>query len=183
MPILVASETPWNKSGTLILQKPKQRLNILTESHIKLDQIHHIRSNWLDPIFFTPGDSHSKGLLILLHLNFEGVTEVDTDPTRRSVVFKVTPSNYIVFCVYVSSGLSTREQLARGRLVEGLQNYMKNKNEGNENKIILGDFNCTMDKMENDGRNKTLYIDVVSIMLCQKSSWIMDKFFWGHRLQ
>ena len=31
---------------------------------------------------------------------------------------------------------------------------MENKNEGNENKIILGDFNCTTDKMERDGRNK-----------------------------
>ena len=31
---------------------------------------------------------------------------------------------------------------------------MKNKNEGNENKIILGDFNCTMDKMDRDGGNK-----------------------------
>ena len=29
-------------------------------------------------------------------------------------------------------------------------------NNGNENKIILGDFHCTMDKMERDGRNKTL---------------------------
>ena len=34
---------------------------------------------------------------------------------------------------------------------------MDDKNEGNENKIILGDFNSTMDKMETDGRNKTLY--------------------------
>ena len=34
---------------------------------------------------------------------------------------------------------------------------MENKNERNENKIILGDFNCTMDKMERDGKNKTLY--------------------------
>ena len=28
---------------------------------------------------------------------------------------------------------------------------MENKNEGNENKIILGDFNCTMDKMDRYG--------------------------------
>ena len=28
--------------------------------------------------------------------------------------------------------------------------------EGNENKVILGDFHCAMDKMERDGRNKTL---------------------------
>ena len=32
---------------------------------------------------------------------------------------------------------------------------MENKNEGNENKIILGEFNCTIDKMDSDGGNKT----------------------------
>ena len=32
---------------------------------------------------------------------------------------------------------------------------MQNKNEGNENKIILGDLNCTMDKIDRDGE-KTL---------------------------
>ena len=32
---------------------------------------------------------------------------------------------------------------------------MENKNERNESKIILGDFNCTMDKMDRYGGNKT----------------------------
>ena len=32
---------------------------------------------------------------------------------------------------------------------------MKNKIEGNESKITLGDFNWTMNKMGSDGRNKT----------------------------
>ena len=32
---------------------------------------------------------------------------------------------------------------------------MENKNDGHENKIILGDFNCTMDKMDRHGGNKT----------------------------
>ena len=95
------------------------------------------------------GDSHTKSL--------EGVTEVDTDPKERFVSFKVTPSNDKVLCVYAPLGHSTREQLARGRFFEGVQNYMENKNEGNENKIILGDFNCILDKMEMDGRNKTFY--------------------------
>ena len=58
-------------------------------------------------------------------------------------------------CVYAPWGHSTREHLARGRLFEGLQNYIKNENNGNENKIIFGDFNCTMDKMDRDGGNKT----------------------------
>ena len=30
---------------------------------------------------------------------------------------------------------------------------MENKNEENKNKIILGDFNCTMDKMDRYGGN------------------------------
>ena len=32
---------------------------------------------------------------------------------------------------------------------------MENKNEGNEIKIILGDFNCIMDKIDRYGGNKT----------------------------
>ena len=32
---------------------------------------------------------------------------------------------------------------------------MENKCEGNENKIILGDFNITMDKIDRDDGNKT----------------------------
>ena len=42
---------------------------------------------------------------------------------------------------------------------------MENKNEGNENKIISGDFNCTMDKMDRYGGNKThTFKDAVPIM-------------------
>ena len=32
---------------------------------------------------------------------------------------------------------------------------MQNKNEGKENKIMLGDLNCNMDKIDRDGENKT----------------------------
>ena len=111
-------------------------------------------------------------------MGFEGVIEVDTDPKGKFVSFMVTPSNDRVLCDYAPSGHSTREQLARGRFFEGLKNYMENKNEGNENKIILGDFNCTMDKMERYGIRKH-FIDVVSIMLSQNSLWIMDWRIYG----
>ena len=32
---------------------------------------------------------------------------------------------------------------------------MQNRKVGNENKIILGDLDCTMDKIDRDGENKT----------------------------
>ena len=110
----------------------------------------------MDRIFFSPGDSHTKGLLVLLHLVLEGIIEVDTDLKGLCpFIQRVTPSNHRVLGVYVPSGYNNREQLARVCFFEGLQNYMKNKNEVNENKVILGDFNCTMNKMERDGENKT----------------------------
>ena len=39
----------------------------------------------------------------------------------------------------------------------GIQSYMKNNNEGSESKIMLGNLNCIMSKMERNGRNKTVY--------------------------
>ena len=92
-------------------------------------------------------------MLFVLHLGLEGVTEVDTDPKVRFVSFKVTISNESSVCA--PSEYSTREQLARGRLFEVLQKNTRNKNEGNENKIMLGVLNCTLDKIDRVGENKT----------------------------
>ena len=92
-------------------------------------------------------------MLVLLRLGLKGITKVDTDPKGRFVSFKVTPSNSRVLRVYAPPGYSTGERLVRGHFFEGLQNYMENKNIGNENKIIFGDFNCTIDKMDRDGEN------------------------------
>ena len=61
-----------------------------------------------------------------------------------------------VLCVYAPSGDSIREQLARGRFFEELQNYMEDKNKGNEKKIILEEFNCNMNKMERDAGSKCI---------------------------
>ena len=73
-------------------------ISILTETHIKHDQILHIKNNWLGPIFLSPGISHTKGFVAQLHLGLEGVTEVNIDPNRRFVLFKVTLSNNRVLC-------------------------------------------------------------------------------------
>ena len=83
----------------------------------------------------------------------------------------------IEFSVCSPSWCSTREELAwRERFFEGLQNYMQNKNERNENKIILGDLNCTIDKIDRDGENKRqrLYRCCSNYTL-SKPSWIMEK--------
>ena len=122
--------------------------------------------------FFSLGDSHTKG-----HLScFIWDLKIDTDAKGRFVSFKFTPSNDRVLCVYVPWGYSTRDQLDRGCFFEGLQNYMKNKNKGNENKIILEDFNCTMDKIDRDSENKT------QILWCS-SSYALSKLILDNGLE
>ena len=54
---------------------------------------------------------------------------------------------------------------------------MENRNKGNENKIILGDFNCSMDKMDRDGENKTQRL----YWFC--SNYALSKFIVNHGLE
>ena len=128
-----------------VCRKQNKDITFLTKTHVNHDQIQQIRNNWLGNIFFFPKDSLAKGLLVLLHLGLEDVAEVDTDPRERFKSLKVTPSNDRVLCFYTSSRYSTREQLVKESFFEGLQNYLENKCEGNENKITFGEFNNIID--------------------------------------
>ena len=74
-------------------RKQNKYIIILTETHIRHDQILHIRNDWLRPVFLSPGSSNIKGLIAQLHRGLEVVTEVEMDPKGRFVSFKVTLSN------------------------------------------------------------------------------------------
>ena len=74
-------------------RKQNKYIIILTETHIRHDQILHIRNDWLRPVFLSPGSSNIKGFIAQLHRGLEVVTEVEMDPKGRFVSFKVTLSN------------------------------------------------------------------------------------------
>ena len=95
----------------LALQCCRNQNQYFNWTHINQDQKHYKRNNLLGPHFFFPGDSHTKGLISFLNSGLEGVTEVDTDPKRGFVSFKVTPSSDRVLCVYVPTGHNTWEKL------------------------------------------------------------------------
>ena len=54
---------------------------------------------------------------------------------------------------------------------------MQNKNEGNESKIMLGDLNCAMDKIDRVGGNKTKRL----YRCC--SSYALSKLIVDNRLE
>ena len=118
-------------------RKQNKYISILTETHVTYDQIRQIKNNWLGPIFLSRGNSHTKGLLSQFHPGLEGVTEVDTDPKGRFVLFRVTLYNNKVLWVSATSGHNTREQLVRGRSFDRLQNYMKKNVREMKTKLYL----------------------------------------------
>ena len=123
----------------------------------------------MGPIFFSPGDSHTI-TRIICPTSLVQHGELCLLRCLLRCLFVSTPSNDRVLCVYTPSGYSTREQLARGRFFRGLHNYMENKNEGNENKITLRDFNCIMDTIHRYGGNKAQRL----YRCCSNYSFIVD---------
>ena len=124
--------------------------------------------------------NHTERLVVLLHPGHNDYADLK----GWFLSFNVTPSDDRVLCVYAYSEYSTRKQLTRGRLFQGPDNCMENKNIENENKIMLGDFNCTMDNMGTNGGNKTQricsqIIDFVPIIPSQISSLIMGFRIYG----
>ena len=86
---------------------------------------------------FSPGDNHTKGLVVLLYPGLEGITEVDTDPKMGFVNFKVTPLPLMTeISVFMSlQGIAPRNSWLEGTsLKDYLQNYMENKDKENEKK-------------------------------------------------
>ena len=119
-------------------EKENKDINILTETHINHDQIHHqthIRNNWLDPIFFilleiVPQKDH----LSACHPGLEDMTVINIDPKWDFVSFKATPLPLITkFSVLMTlQGIASANSWLKGRFFKGLQNYMEYKIDRND---------------------------------------------------
>ena len=84
-------------------------------------------------IFFSPGDTHTKEMLFLLHMGLEGVAEVDTDPKERFVSFKVTTSNESSLFVPLQ-GIAPESSWLGGTFLKDYKNICKIKMMGTKTK-------------------------------------------------
>ena len=83
---------------------------------------------------FCRNRNKDASILTETRINFDQIHHIRNKWLASIFFLKVTPSNDRLLCVYTSSSHSAREQLARGRFLEGIQSYMENENEGNETK-------------------------------------------------
>ena len=135
--MLVPSEKPLSRIWHLNFAETKKSHQYFNHDHdethimtmIKLisTMIKHTKiKKLIGPIFFFPGDSHTKGMLFLLHLGLEGITEVDTDPKGRFVSFKVTTSNESSLFVPLQ-GIAPESSWLGGAFLKDYKNICKIK--------------------------------------------------------
>ena len=82
------------------------------------------------------------------------ISKVDTDPKGRFRSSKVSSSNESSLFVPLQ-GIAHQRPAGYEALFWSTTKLYANKSEGNENKIMLGDLNSTMDKIDRDSENKT----------------------------
>ena len=154
--MLVASEVPWSRIWHLsFAEKNNKDISVSTETHSNHDQIHHqihIRANWLGPIFLSPGE-----FSLTQKDRLSCFIRVLKASLRLTLIQKVIPLFIMTyFAVFMPlQGIAPGNSWLGGVSLKDFKIIWKRKNEGNENKLILEDFNCTMDKMDRYGGNKT----------------------------
>ena len=157
-------------------------ISILTESHINYDQIQHIKNNWLGRNFFSSGDCHTEGLLVLLHSGLERVTEVDTDTKGRFASFKVTPSMTEFFVFIPFHGIAPGNSWLEGVSFKNLKIIWKIKLREMKTKQNLEALTVLWMKWTGMVEVKYIeFIDVVPVMPCENPSWTMGSRIYGER--
>ena len=119
--------------------------------------MHQIRNNWLGPIFLCPRNIHTKGLLARRSWrprswtpwrSWTPIQKGDLCPLRLLSLIKE-------FSVIVPlQGIAPESSWLKDVSLKDCKIIWKT-NEINEYKILLGDFNITVDKMDRNGGNKT----------------------------
>ena len=110
----------------------------------------------MGPIVFCPGDSHTKGLLVLLHPVIKGITEIDTELIRKGGLYPLRLILSREFSALMPlQGIAIGNSWLGGISLKDCKNIWKIKMREMKKKIIFGDFNCIMDKINRYGRNKT----------------------------
>ena len=143
---------------------------ILGETHIGHEQIHQIRNNWLGPIFFAPGETFSKGMVICFTKALM-ISWMLTQIQKRGLCpSKFVPLMTEFFVSMLLQVIVTENNWLGDASLKVYKLIWKAKLSEMETR----DFNCTLDKTDRDEGNKTqIRYRCHSNLPCLNSSRIM----------
>ena len=122
-------------------------------------------------IFFSPGDSHTKGLLVLLCLGLEDFTEVDTDPKKGLCPLRLLSQMKKLSLFMPLQAVAPENSCLGGVSLKDNKIIWKIKMREVKTKQYLETLIVLWIKWRGMLEIKHL-IDVDSIVACQDSSWV-----------
>jgi exonuclease III len=124
------------------LSKYSNEIILLQETHSCVLDEGNYRNTWGQNIYFSHGETNSKGVCIIFPKNFTGTSElIYTDLNGRILIVKVSVNKeeYILCNIYCPVSSAETEQLnTLDKLNAELLDYI------NERLILCGDWNVTM---------------------------------------
>ena len=127
------------------VKKLKCDIICLQETYIIEGDIDKWQKEWGGPMFYCKGTNHSKGNIILINKDFDVKDLHVCQHSDRilGVEFSHLDEKYVCLCIYAPN-----EKLAKIDFLKKLKGYVSTVSE-NVNLMLCGDFNCTIDNIDN----------------------------------
>ena len=126
------------KSLLLHFKNNKYDIICLQESHLTTSDVNLLKREWGGRVYHNEGTSRSRGEVILISKHFKGEVQVE-ERHERILIVGVQNESFSFFLANIYAPNSSKENiLFFQNLTEKLQKYE------NENLIVTGDFNCSI---------------------------------------
>ena len=122
--------------------------SILQETHLGPAKYNDIKNQWQGEVYISPGTTFRDGILLLVNNTAPKIKILKTDTNGKFIIFKILNTSDVVVALYAPSGIIKEKQDLRQTFFRKLRKEIRFNITKNENVIILGDFNSTLNTLD-----------------------------------
>ena len=128
--------------------------SILQETHVNFSHLHDIRELWDGEVIISPGKTKTCGALVLAKRTAPPIEQIINDLAGRYIFLKIKNTTDAVLALYVPSGIMKERRIDGQMFIRKIKKLLYKKITRENNLILLGDFNMTLDNKDRSAGGK-----------------------------
>ena len=128
--------------------------SILQETHVNFSHLHDIRELWDGEVIISPGKTKTYGVLVLAKRTAPPIEQIINDLAGRYIFLKIKNTTDAVLALYVPSGIMKERRIDGQMFIRKIKKLLYKKITRENNLILLGDFNMTLDNKDRSAGGK-----------------------------
>ena len=128
--------------------------SILQETHVNFSHLHDIRELWDGEVIISPGKTKTCGVLVLAKRAAPPIEQIINDLAGRYIFLKIKNTTDAVLALYVPSGIMKERRIDGQMFIRKIKKLLYKKITRENNLILLGDFNMTLDNKDRSAGGK-----------------------------